>query len=93
MAGECTVYLVGYYTMIARVSWGSVVMNPPANIRDAVWSLGWEVPLEKEMASSPVFLPGKSHGQRSLASYSPWDHKKFRHNSAINQQLYIEKVN
>ena len=23
----------------------------------------------------PVFLPGKSHGQRSLGSYSPWGHK------------------
>ena len=23
-----------------------------------------------------VFLPGKSHGQRSLASYSPWSHKE-----------------
>ena len=24
----------------------------------------------------PVFLPGASHGQRSLASYSPWGHKE-----------------
>ena len=24
---------------------------------------------------TPVFSPGKSHGQRSLAGYSPWDHK------------------
>ena len=22
-----------------------------------------------------VFLPGESHGQRSLEGYSPWDHK------------------
>ena len=42
--------------------------------------------LEKEMATSPVFLPEKSHEQRSLAGYSPWDHKNFRHNLAINQQ-------
>ena len=25
-----------------------------------------------------VVLPGKSHGQRSLAGYSPWGHKEFR---------------
>ena len=25
---------------------------------------------------TPVFLPGKFHGQRSLAGYSPWGHKK-----------------
>ena len=30
-----------------------------------VWSLGWEDPLEKEVAIHSVFLPGKSHGQRS----------------------------
>jgi len=23
---------------------------------------------------TPVFLPGGSHGQRSLAGYSPWGH-------------------
>ena len=28
-------------------------------------SLGQEDPLEKEMATTPAFLPGKSHGQRS----------------------------
>ena len=27
-----------------------------------IWSLGWEDPLEKEMATPPVFLPGESHG-------------------------------
>jgi len=25
---------------------------------------------------TPVFLPGKSHGQRHLAGYSPRDHKE-----------------
>ena len=28
------------------------------------------------MATTPVFLAGKSHGQRSLAGYSPWGHKE-----------------
>ena len=28
------------------------------------------------MATHSVFLPGKSHGQRSLAGYSPWGHKE-----------------
>ena len=38
-------------------------------------SLGGEDPLEKEMATHSVFLPGKSHFQRSLVGYSPWSHK------------------
>ena len=37
-----------------------------------VRSLGWEDPLEKEMATHASTLPGKSHGQRSLVGYSPW---------------------
>ena len=38
-------------------------------------SLGWEDALEEGMAT-PVFLPGKFHGQRSLAGYSPRGHKE-----------------
>ena len=45
-----------------------------------VQSLRWEDPLEKEMQTTPVFLPGKSYEQRSLAGYSPRGHKRVRHN-------------
>ena len=38
---------------------------------DSLRSLGREDSLEKEMATHPVFLPGKSHGQRSLVDCSP----------------------
>ena len=41
-----------------------------------VHSLGWEDPLEKEMAIHSSILPGKSHGQRSLEGYSPWGRKE-----------------
>ena len=41
-----------------------------------VRSLGWEVLLEKERQPTPVLLPGKSYGQRSLAGYRPWGHKE-----------------
>ena len=40
-----------------------------------VQSLGREDPLEYEMATTPVLLPGESHGGRSLVGYSPWGHK------------------
>ena len=30
----------------------------------------------KEQVPTPVFLPGESHGQRSLAGYSPWGRKE-----------------
>ena len=39
-----------------------------------IWvrSLGWEDPLERKWQTTPVFLPGESHGQRSLVGYNPW---------------------
>ena len=41
-----------------------------------VQSLGWEDPLEKEMAiHSRVFLPKLSYEQRSLVGYSLWGRK------------------
>ena len=36
-----------------------------------VQSLGWEDPLEEGMELTTVSLPGESHGQKSLAGYSP----------------------
>ena len=30
---------------------------------------------ERKRETIPVFLPGKSYGQRSLAGYSPWCHE------------------
>ena len=35
-----------------------------------IQSLGREDPLGKEMAPTLVFLPGKSHGQKSLVGYN-----------------------
>ena len=35
---------------------------------------------------TPVFLPGKSHEQRSLAAYSPWDHKESDATERLNKQ-------
>ena len=55
------------------------VKNPPAMWETWVWSLGWEDPLERKWQPTPVFLPGESHGQRSLVGYSPWDHKESDH--------------
>ena len=52
-------------------SWASLVAqlvkNPPAMWETWVRSLGWEDPLEKEMAThSSILALEKSHGQRSL---------------------------
>ena len=54
-----------------------LVKNPPAMQETPVWSLDWEDPLEKRY-SNPLQYSclDNPHGQRSLVSYSPWDHKE-----------------
>ena len=55
----------------------SVVKNPPANAGNAKdASLGRKIPWRRAWQPTPVFLPEESHGQRSLAGYSPWVRKK-----------------
>ena len=34
-----------------------------------------KIPWRKKWQPSPVFLPGKSHGQRSLVGYGPWSQR------------------
>ena len=54
----------------------SMVKNLPAMQETWVRTLHQKDPLEKGMATTPVFLPGEFHGQRSLAGYSPWSCKE-----------------
>ena len=51
---------------------GSVVKNLSAKQETWVQSLDWKIPWRKEWQPTPVFFPGKPHGWRNLAGYSPW---------------------
>ena len=57
-------------------------MNPSANardlrdLRDARSSWVWKIPRRRAWQATIVFLPGESHGQRSLVGYSPKGHKE-----------------
>ena len=74
-----------FATGVMRFASGSAVKNPPAMQETRVLFLDWEDPLEEGMAT-PVFLPGKSHGQRSLVDHSPCGHKRVGHNLEIKQK-------
>ena len=64
---------------------GSVVKNPPANAGDSgLIPRSGRFPGRREWQPSLVFLPGKSHKQRSLVGYSAWGHKRVRHNLVNN---------
>ena len=45
--------------------------NPSANAIGSTFKL-----YGREWQPTPIFLPGESHGQRSLAGFSPWGHKE-----------------
>ena len=53
-----------------------MVKNPPAMQETRVRSLGWEDPLEKEMAIYSSILAWRIPWTRSLADYSPQGHKE-----------------
>ena len=58
---------------------GAMVKNLPASagdIRNWVWSLGWENPLEQEMETHSSILAWEPHRQRSLVGHSPWSCKE-----------------
>ena len=65
---------------------GSVVKNLPASEGDLGSTLGQIDPWRKKWQSTPVFLPGKSHGQGSLVGYSPLGHKRVGYDLATKQQ-------
>ena len=61
------------------LSRGSVVNNLPANAgyaRDGMELWVRKIPWRRKWQPTPVSLPGKSRGQRSLMGYSPWGHKE-----------------
>ena len=66
-----------------------MVKNLPANAGDlrdrgSIPGLG-----RSPGESTPVLLPGKSHGQRSLVDYSPWGCKE----SDRTERAHIQKEN
>ena len=51
-----------------------------------------KIPWRRKWQPTPVFLHGKSQGQRSLAGYSPWSHKEpdmTKHSSTAYIYIYI----
>ena len=53
-------------------------------------SLGWKIPRIRKWQLTPVFLPGKSQGQRRVAGYNLWDCKRVRHDLLTKYQQQME---
>ena len=75
--------IISYLFVINHLRWcfhslpkTQMVMNLPA-LQETWFDLwAWGIPWRREWLPTPVFLPGESHGQRSLVGYSPWGSKE-----------------
>ena len=65
---------------LGELSWTSLiaqmVKNLPAMQETRFNPWVGKIPWRREWQPTPVFLPGESHGQRSLVGYSPWGQKE-----------------
>ena len=53
----------------------------------------WKIHWRRKWPPTPVFLPGKSHGERSLVGCSPWGRERVGHNLVTKQQQQHIKHN
>ena len=69
---------------------GSDDKESACNVRDlgSIPGLG-RFPWRREQLPTPVFWPGESDGQRSLASYSPWGRQESDTNEGLTVSVYI----
>ena len=85
----------GFFTVWAtREAWWAsqlalVVKNLPTNAADARFD-PWvrKMPWNRKWQPAQIFLPGKFHGQRSLAGYSPWSWRKSDITGRLNNKFW-----
>ena len=70
-----------------------MVKNLPAMWE--TWFDSWvgKIPCRRAWKPTPVFLLGESHGQRSLAGYSPWGHKELDTTEQLSPQSSTSSEN
>ena len=65
------IHLSHWASLVAQM-----VKSLPVMQETQVQSLGRKIPRRRKWQLTPIFLPGKLHGRRSLAGYSPWSCKE-----------------
>ena len=76
--GDLNYYLIFYISICIRgFLHSSVGKQSACNAGDPVLIPRLGRSPREENGNPPVFLPGEFHGQMSLVSYSPWNHKSW----------------
>ena len=71
--------LLSRYKVVICLQWGRPGFNPRVG----------KIPWRRKWQATPVLLPGKFHGSRSMVGYSPWNHKELH----TTEQLPYIRVN
>ena len=84
---NCQFGLVSLYISCLRVSLVVVIKNQFRRHKRYEFNAWVEnIFWRRKQWPTPVLLPGKFHRQRSLVGYSPWGHKRVRHDLVTKQQ-------
>ena len=86
----CLFQLQELYNTVSRLPWklsGKESACQCSRYRFDPWVR--KIPWRRKWQPTPVFLPGKPHGQRSLAGYSSWGHKESNMIETKQQQQTI----
>ena len=65
------------------ILWASLVAQMVKKLPAKQETWDRKIPARRELQPTPVFLPGESQGQRTLADCSPWSHR-VRYDQATN---------
>ena len=66
-----------------------MVKNPPALQKTQVQSWVGKIPWRRAWQPTPEFLPGESHGRRSLAGCSPWGCKESDRTEWVTLSIHL----
>ena len=56
-----------------------------------ILAVTYRLPWRRQWHPTPVLLPGKSHGQRSLVGYSPWGRKEWSNFTSLSSVKYSQE--
>ena len=70
-----------------------------SEVKASAWNAGdlgsipgsGKIPWRRKWQPTPVFLPGESHGGRSLVGYSPWGHKESDRTEQLHFHFHLSK--
>ena len=81
--------LLRHWAEILGFSMSQMVKNPPEVQQTQVWSLGWEGPLEKKMATHSSILAWKIPWREEPGGLESMGSKRIRHNRAANTSSFL----